>query len=114
MLNDRWINDVMHRYTPLVLLIDWLIFPPRARIDESRALAWLAFPAVYGIYSLIRGPIVDWYPYPFLDPAASNSVPSYVVGLVILAGVMGLLAVALGASGNLAARWRYGPAVRLP
>jgi hypothetical protein len=34
----------------------------------SEAASWLIFPAVYLVYSLVRGPIADWYPYPFLDP----------------------------------------------
>ena len=32
------------------------------------ALLWLIFPLLYFAYSLIRGAIVDWYPYPFMDP----------------------------------------------
>lgn len=27
----------------------------------------LIFPVVYAAYSLLRGPIAKWYPYPFLD-----------------------------------------------
>jgi hypothetical protein len=26
------------------------------------------FPFVFLAYTLVRGPLVDWYPYPFLDP----------------------------------------------
>jgi hypothetical protein len=29
----------------------------------------MAFPLVWLAYTLVRGPIVDWYPYPFLNPA---------------------------------------------
>ena len=28
---------------------------------------WLVYPALYGAYTLIRGPVADWYPYPFID-----------------------------------------------
>ena len=30
---------------------------------------WTLFPLIYLIYSLIRGAIVQWYPYPFLNAA---------------------------------------------
>jgi hypothetical protein len=30
-------------------------------------LAWLAYPAAWLGYTLIRGASVDWYPYPFVD-----------------------------------------------
>lgn len=63
-----WVNNVVHRIFPLVLLADWLINPPAVRLRFRDALVWLAFPIVYLVYSLVRGPIVDWYPYPFLDP----------------------------------------------
>lgn len=65
---DPWTNNVVHRIMPVVILIDWIVVPPRKKISEAQSLIWLVFPFVYGVYSLIRGPIVDWYPYPFLDP----------------------------------------------
>ncbi|MBJ8341438.1 Pr6Pr family membrane protein [Antrihabitans sp. YC3-6] len=106
MLTDRWINDVMHRLLPLVLLADWILAPPRTKIEDSQVLQWLAFPAVYGVYSLIRGEFVDWYPYPFLDPREQGYV-SLAIGLVVLTVALTLLALAVGAVGRLAARWRY-------
>lgn len=63
-----WVNNVVHRIFPVVLLVDWLIAPPAVRIAVRDALVWLIFPLLYLAYSLIRGPIADWYPYPFLDP----------------------------------------------
>ncbi|BFV56090.1 Pr6Pr family membrane protein [Kitasatospora sp. CMC57] len=63
-----WVNAVLHRVMPLVLLADWLTDPPRHPISRQRALAWLLFPLLYLPYTLIRGAVTDWYPYPFLDP----------------------------------------------
>ncbi|MBJ8345036.1 Pr6Pr family membrane protein [Antrihabitans sp. YC2-6] len=107
MLQDKWINDVLHRLLPIVLLVDWILTPPRQRIEEKRVLAWLAFPIVYGVYSLIRGPIVDWYPYPFIDPRTQGYV-SLALGLVVLLIAFVLLALSVAGIGRLAARWRYG------
>ena len=33
----------------------------------TSALWWLLVPLTFFAYSLIRGAIVDWYPYPFID-----------------------------------------------
>ena len=63
-----WVNNVVHRIMPVVMVVDWMIDPPRTALTLRRALVWLAFPLAYLVYSLIRGPLVDWYPYPFLDP----------------------------------------------
>ncbi len=106
MLTDEWINYVLHRLIPIVLLLDWLIAPPKPRIDDKECLSWLAFPLVYGVYSLVRGEFVDWYAYPFLDPRQQGYV-SLVIGLIVLSGAMVLMALAVGALGRLAARWRY-------
>ncbi|WP_336081714.1 Pr6Pr family membrane protein [Nocardia sp. SSK8] len=107
MLTDRWINDVLHRVLPLVLLLDWLLvaMPARLRTGPGLIAQWLAFPLVYGIYTLIRGPIVDWYPYPFIDPRAQGYV-SLTIGLVVLTVVFAVLAVAMASLGDLPARWR--------
>ena len=84
-----WVDTVVHRFMPLVLVIDWLIVPPANKLTMRQALVWLIYPIAYCVYSLIRGPIVDWYPYPFLDPDESGGyagVAAYCVG--IAAGVV--------------------------
>jgi hypothetical protein len=63
-----WDNTVLHYIMPIALIVDWLIVGPRAAIEFRHALLWLAIPLLYLAYSLIRGPIVHWYPYPFMDP----------------------------------------------
>ena len=64
-----WVNIVLHYIMPLAVLVDWLISPPAVRIAFKQAAWWLIFPISYLAYSLIRGHIVTWYPYPFLNPA---------------------------------------------
>ncbi|MFC5909987.1 Pr6Pr family membrane protein [Streptacidiphilus monticola] len=63
-----WVNDVLHRVMPLVVVVDWLLVPPYRRLHLVETARWLAFPLLFLAYTLIRGPVVDWYPYPFLDP----------------------------------------------
>lgn len=65
---EPWVNTVLHQLFPIVVVVDWLIDRPDARIPFRRALIWAAYPVLYLVYSLSRGPLVDWYPYPFLDP----------------------------------------------
>ncbi|WP_256988426.1 MULTISPECIES: Pr6Pr family membrane protein [unclassified Rhodococcus (in: high G+C Gram-positive bacteria)] len=104
---DPWTNNVVHRIMPVVLLIDWILTPPRRQISESRSLTWLLFPLLYGIYTLVRGPVVDWYPYPFLDPRVQGYL-ALAIGLLVLTVAFALMALAVGALGRIAGRWRYG------
>lgn len=63
-----WQNDVVHGVMPCALVLDWLLSPPAARIRPAVAARWLVFPLVYLAVSLVRGPMVQWWPYDFLDP----------------------------------------------
>ncbi|HKE64880.1 MAG TPA: Pr6Pr family membrane protein [Micromonosporaceae bacterium] len=62
-----WVNEVLHYLMPLVVFLDWLFVPPRREVNLRAAAWWTAFPLGYALYSLIRGAVVHWYPYPFLD-----------------------------------------------
>ncbi|HEY8599216.1 MAG TPA: Pr6Pr family membrane protein [Thermomicrobiales bacterium] len=82
-----WVNNVLHRIFPLVLLIDWVVQPPRHPLTFRQALVWMVFPILYLVYSLLRGPLVGWYPYPFLDPRRAGGYP--VVALYSLGIALG-------------------------
>ncbi|MCP2316104.1 FAR-17a/AIG1-like protein [Nocardia amikacinitolerans] len=105
MLTDQWINDILHRILPIVLVLDWILVPVSLGITGRLIGGWLIYPAAYGVYSLTRGHVLDWYPYPFLDPRGQGYV-SLIIGMIILTGVFALLAVAVAALGGLALRRR--------
>ncbi|UGT42481.1 Pr6Pr family membrane protein [Nocardia yamanashiensis] len=100
-----WTNNVLHRITPLVLFVDWLLVPVALGVSARLISIWLTYPIAYGVYTLIRGPIADWYPYPFIDPRTQGYL-SMAIGLVVLVIAFVILAVAVIALGELAARWR--------
>jgi hypothetical protein len=62
-----WVDFVVHKLIPIVLVADWLIEPPRNRLPALLAGAWLAYPLAWFVYTLVRGADVGWYPYPFVD-----------------------------------------------
>ncbi len=65
---DPWVSTVLHRVIPIAVALDWLIDPPQVRLRLRETLVWLAFPIVYVAYTIIRGAIIDWYPYFFVNP----------------------------------------------
>lgn len=75
---------------PIVMLVDWLVAPPRAAIAFRPALVWLAYPLIWTTFTLIRGAFEGWYPYPFLDPANGGYG---VVAIYAVAILLGFLAV---------------------
>ena len=80
-----WDNIVLHYIMPVVLLVDWLIDKPNKAIAFKNSLVWLIYPVTYVIYSLARGQIVNWYPYPFLDPNSNGYTGVLLTGLCIAA-----------------------------
>lgn len=87
-----WDNTVLHYLVPIAVAIDWLIDPPAVAIGSRKAMIWLIFPLVYVVYTSIRGPLADWYPYPFLDPS-ENGVAAVIVvsiGIAVLAALISL------------------------
>lgn len=81
-----WVNLVLHYIIPIVMIVDWLIDLPPFRIRVGSAMVWLIYPILYLAYSLLRGPLVDWYPYPFLDPRPEGYVPVIITSIGIAIG----------------------------
>jgi hypothetical protein len=80
-----WVDFVVHKLMPVVLVVDWLVDRPRHRLPAWTVLAWLAYPAAWFGYTLVRGEIVDWYPYPFVDVSSLGygGVLARAAGLIV-------------------------------
>jgi hypothetical protein len=74
-----WSDQVLHFWLPALALLEWVISPGRGRAAWRILLFVQAFTVVWGIITLIRGPIVGWYPYFFLDPAQVGSVGEFML-----------------------------------
>jgi len=107
-----WVNAVVHYLMPVAIVADWALNPPNSRLTAREALSWLAIPLSYVAYTLIRGSVVHWYPYPFLDVGAIGLVAmsAYVVGIFVITA---FLAFGVRAVGN-ALRERRDRAARPP
>ncbi len=78
-----WDNTVLHYVMPIVVIADWLIAVRIQPIGIGRAMIWLALPLLYLVYSLIRGPIADWYPYTFMDPSHHGYLAVAITSVII-------------------------------
>ena len=87
-----WVNTIVHQVMPVVVALDWVVDPPRMWLPLRNTLRWLSFPLVYIAYTLIRGAIVNWYPYFFVDPNHSGGYLRVAGGcLAIGVGMIGLI-----------------------
>jgi len=98
LLSDYWSPDGMeavtnylnHYIVPSALLIVWLVFPPETQIPKRTPLLWEIYPVIYGAYIIIRGEIIDKYPYPFFDINVIGYPKALWNGFVILLVILGI------------------------
>lgn len=93
-----WVDFVLHKLIPVVVVADYVLDPPANRLSMRGGLFWLVYPVVWITYTMIRGPIAGWYPYPFLDPANGGygTVAVMIGGTLITGAVLCVVYVAIG------------------
>ena len=88
-------NTLLHYVMPIAMLVDWLAFTPKGRLRWVDAPKWLAFPLLYGGWTLIHGYSADWWPYWFTDVSALGlgKAALYFGGLLVFFLLVGVLVV---------------------
>ena len=99
-----WVDRVLHRVIPIVMVADWLIDPPRVKLALSDAWWWLAYPAAWTAYVMVRGALVGKYPYPFLDPANGGYGVVLLYCVAILVGMLAVIWVITSVGNAMSAR----------
>ena len=85
-------DRLLHIVVPVLTFVGWAVFGPRGKVTREDLLPALIWPVLWLVATLALGPLVDWYPYPFLD------VGSIGLGRTLLnCAVIALLFLALAA-----------------
>lgn len=77
-------NLAFHYLVPIAVVVGWVAFGPRPRIDRISAIA-LAWPLLWAAWTLAHGAIAHWYPYPFVDVATHGYVRVVVNAVAVVA-----------------------------
>lgn len=102
-----WSNEILHVWAPLYVVLDWVLAPGRRPIAWKRIWTIAIVPIVWVVYTMIRGAIIGWYPYPFLDPAFEPGVGYDGVTVYVIAIASFILLVGAGILGISRAGWPY-------
>lgn len=90
----QWVADTtLHYVTPALFLVDWLLFSPKGTLRWGSVGSWLAFPLAYGLYSIFRGPLSGFWPYPFLD-TSQLGMAKVLVNMAAMSGLFLVLGLA--------------------
>ena len=94
---DLLTTTLEHTITPLLALFVWAIFGPRDWLSRQLILPALVIPIVWVVFTIIRGAVVNAYPYGFLNVvklgypmALLNAVGVLVVGVAICFLLIGI------------------------
>ncbi|NIH86759.1 Pr6Pr family membrane protein [Amycolatopsis granulosa] len=90
-----WVADfLLHTASPLLGVLGWLLFGPRGAVTP-RIIGWsVVYPIAWLAFTLVRGAIDGFYPYPFIDVTALG-YPRVAVNCLVIAALF--LALATGA-----------------
>jgi hypothetical protein len=66
---QRIADVILHDAIPILYVLYWLTFVRKSvsSLPFRHILGWLWYPALYLVYSLVRGAITGIYLYPFID-----------------------------------------------
>lgn len=92
------IEHILHSVTPLLFVIDWVLFVPKAGVRWQIGFTALIFPLTYAAWILVYGAVSGWYPYPFIDVTELGyaQVAANIVALVMAFLLVELMLVAIG------------------
>ncbi len=93
-----WADQGLHTAVPVLTILWWAVYAPKAGLRWTHAFSWLIWPVVYADYALVRGLASGFYPYPFFDVAILGimqvALNIAALAVVFTALSLGLIAVA--------------------
>lgn len=77
-------TTLFHTVSPALFALGWLLFGPRRRWTWRILPLAFALPILWLVTTFVRGALVDWYPYPFLDAGALGIGPALLGAALVL------------------------------
>ena len=74
-------NAILHTVTPAAFLIDLALRGGRGEARWIAAAKAMAFPALFGLWTLVHGALSGFYPYPFMN-VGKRGYPAVVLTMV--------------------------------
>ncbi|MBC7591298.1 MAG: Pr6Pr family membrane protein [Salinibacterium sp.] len=68
---------VLHFWLPPLAILEWMLSPGRGRAAWRTIVFVLGYTLTWGGLTMLRGTIVGWYPYYFLDPGQLSGVAEF-------------------------------------
>lgn len=86
-------NLLLHTVAPLLAVAGWLVFGPRRATSRRIAALTLVFPLCWSVLALVRGAVIHFYPYPFVDVRVLG-YPRVLVNVLLVGALFAALSAA--------------------
>ena len=60
-------DNIIHGFTPVVTFIFWIVYESDKKVRMNTIGYWCLYPFLYLVYTLVKGAMTGFYPYPFVD-----------------------------------------------
>ena len=86
-------NALVHMVVPILTVVTFLIWGPRGWLTWRTVFTALILPMIWLVYTLIRGAVIDAYPYPFLNVSnlGLGAVLFNVFFVIVLGVILGFI-----------------------
>ena len=100
-----WVDVVLHKIFPIIVVVDWLVDSPRTRLAMRDIGVLIVYPLIWTALTMVRGAAdpAQWYPYPFLDPKNGGYGQVLITAIAVTIGFV-VISAAIIWLGN----WRRG------
>ena len=92
---DQAADTLLHTVSPVLCVLGFLLFGPRRLIDPRVAVMACIFPLCWAVFAMIRGALIHFYPYPFIDVDTHGYAKVLLNSVLIAAVFIGLSFAAL-------------------
>ena len=91
------VDKLLHVVVPLLAVAVWVAAGPRGQAARPQVLGALLWPLAWGAFTVVRGSITGWWPYPFMDVGSLGwaRVLLNLAGVAVLFGACGAVVVAV-------------------
>jgi hypothetical protein len=87
----QWLADIiLHYVVPAGALVHWSIKQHESPLPWSMPARWCSYPFIYLGYAMLRGEIIDTYPYPFIDVTILGYARAILNALALITGFLAL------------------------
>jgi hypothetical protein len=91
---QKVLDHALHDVTPMLYVMHWWRTVPAGSLRWRDLPRWLLIPAVYAVWTMVRGAFTTRYPYPFLDvgqlgyPLALLNAAGVLAGFLVISAIV--------------------------